>query len=314
MEKLDGTAEEVARMGLILRSYRSHPEHCVNALDRRAILCSLQDDGRLEKAGIDPDVLAALVRASSRYIGKKYAWQIEVIRPERYFLLATDPDDRGGFHAKKPGGYRHLYDAGYTNQLNPAFGLSPAQHALELARCYIHDSLHAATFRSYRIDRRCQSGDRIYREKYGFNLRNADGVSFSSPKAGHGEPLVINLNVLMDGIVDILASEALHHSVALLDWTRRIGDHPIVRECVEHAPVPTAGADIFHADVMEPVKRFLEYWKRVDLIPCAVYAMKRGSLTSLKRAFELKVLKKGEFVSLFKQKAFNRNIGRITAD
>ncbi len=261
-------------------------------------------------------MFTSLVMSSIHLLERGRGWRVEPIAPDRYYFLDLEPGDQGGFYSRRPGGYRHLYDAGYVPCLNPDLGLTPRQASLEYARCYLHDSLHRSTFRSYRKDRRCTEEVKIYREKYGFNLRNADGVSYSSP-AMSLERGLINLNVLMDGVVTTLVSEALRESVRLSENDEEFSAHPLTKECLVNEYVAGSNGKKFHAEVVEPTKKFMEYWQRVGPLPSsrlighAVYSMRHGSHRVFKQVFDRMINPtRGGFTKLFKQKSFNRGVGR----
>lgn len=316
MEKLDGTREEIDQIRQVLDIYRSNPQRCIDTGDDRKIVCSLKDSAFQEKVQADPALFTSLVMSSIHLLKRDRGWRVEPIAPDRYYFLDLEPGDQGGIYSRRPGGYRHLYDAGYTPCLNPGLGLTPRQASLEYARCYLHDSLHRSTFRSYRKDRRCVGEVKIYREKYGFNLRNADGVSYSSPtKPPEGG--FINLNLLMDGIVTLLVSEALRESVKLSQSYEEFAVHPLTKECLANDYIAGSNSQKFHSEVVGPTRQFLEYWYRVGSVPPsrlvgrAVYAMKRGSHRAFKEAFGSIIERTGSsFAKLFRQKSFDRGIGR----
>lgn len=76
---------------------------------------------------------------------------------------------------------------------------------LELLRSYLHDSIHFNSFREYRLkdvkEHELLSCDNIHRIKYGFNVRNESGISFSNIDKP-GTKSTRNLGVIMEGITD----------------------------------------------------------------------------------------------------------------
>lgn len=123
-------------------------------------------------------------------------------------VRTTRPDGFGGFHHPDQG-YRHLQMGAivtrYGNLTDPAMAV-PHLVALDLLRAYAHDCLHYGSHREYRL----QNG-KLVRTRYGFNLRDEAGHSYSAPDP-EGASTTRNLGIIMEGATDREASAIARHA------------------------------------------------------------------------------------------------------
>jgi len=138
----------------------------------------------------------------------------------------------------------------------------------ELIRNYMHDSIHAASFRSF-AKGHSQTGD-IFRYQYGFNFRRADGISYSLPQltAEHA-PYAINLNVLMDGLAIISVGEAIAelYKNQLREESTTELEIRLVTDIIDPAGAgsePLAYGNKFNQAVARSTREFVKYWSFGD--------------------------------------------------
>jgi hypothetical protein len=185
--------------------------------------------------------------------------------------------------------------------------ISEEEMILEIARCYLHDQLHLSTYRAWRrmtkVTTEKEEPPRIYRAQYGFNFRNEDGVSYSSPSQGDQVPHSINLNLLMDGLVVLCVQEALR------SWISHRGaltSTVLTREILEEDPqvFPSESSRIFHKAITKKTLDFTRFWGSDEVMSVLVSAMLSGNLGQARRFFQNKTSDEHAWEKLFKQSAF----------
>jgi hypothetical protein len=178
---------------------------------------------------------------------------VEAIPPDRYVLYDPEGNDGLGFHSRFATGFRYLDLVGHAVLMRPP-ALSPELCAADAIRSYIHDSLHNATFRSFRIG----SSGEVYREQYGVNFRREDGISYSAPTLSGTRG--INLNLLMDGVVTLKTAEAFTEGMlARFLVPRKPADEAMAADitCRRDGLPKDNPAAAFHELVVVPTRRFL---------------------------------------------------------
>lgn len=134
--------------------------------------------------GIDWKLFDAVVKEAEKYF-KDIDENFSLMPRDRYLIALPREDSVGGFYGRPAGGYYYFNDLGFGTTLNENSAPNKTLRTLDLARSYLHDSLHASTFRTFRVD---QETGMIFRHQYGINFRNANRVSYSAPNANESSP------------------------------------------------------------------------------------------------------------------------------
>ncbi|WP_423735807.1 hypothetical protein [Chitinophaga caseinilytica] len=210
---------------------------------------------------------------------------------DRYFVgVDSREGDMGGFHGKIAGGFFFIENRALAIMLNSRFIDNPLLRQLELLKSYIHDSIHYSTFR--RISAVPPAMDvpfPVYRQQYGINFKNPDGTAYSTVSATRRAPLSINLNLLMDGVTDLIASAMVKelsnsNSFALQPGLAQEVFHDITGATVNFDHYERARD--FHQTVLTPTRRFLEFWDKDNtLVPLLLDGMLTGDLQRLQSFF-----------------------------
>ncbi len=236
--------------------------------------------------------------------------RFNLINPKRYYVCENDDaTDIGGFHGKKKGGYLYIHNIGISHLLRRAEIHNYDIITLELARNYIHDSIHASTFRSIRTMPVANFTEyKVYREQYGINFRKPDGTSFSSVEATKKSPLSINLNLLMDGVVDHFAEIVVKEqsSSKKIVGTTELESTIInqlfglgFEETIYSQPIK------FLNEVIRPTKLFIDYWDtNQTLFELILRAMFSGDISGVKQFFAGKLNNKDAWDIIFKRPNF----------
>jgi len=262
---------------------------------------------------IDIGLFNKLVDSSINDLKKRYGIEIEKIDLERCYV--AEPEDEtiiGGFHDLKSLGYQYWYEASFTMIFNSKL-VSKEIRTLELVRNYLHDCLHHSTFRSFKRAFRMPAETNkakhrvpeIYREQYGINLRNQDGLSYSAPDLTKLSPQAINLNLLMDGVIIIVTSEV----------AKRLGSeitpkNEIEQELLNEILLAPFNNEIlqrhfkFYKNVTEPTQKFIAHWGGDELIKLVLQAMYTGDLKKIKKFFDDKTGKSNSWEGMFMQSDF----------
>jgi len=145
----------------------------------------------------------------------------------------------------------------------------------------------------------------VYREQYGINFRNKDGVSYSSTELTACSPEAINLNLLMDGVVVLAVSEALREIVRKANCDNELEQmiqREIMLESFDANLLPRAHR--FVMQVTEPSRKFVEYWGKGEFMSLVLQAMMTGDLTAIKHFFEERTGIENAWEKLFRQPDF----------
>jgi|GEM_PF-6845957 len=274
---------------------------------------SLADTNRLATY-IDTCKFQSFACRAIAWIEERYGIKIEAVRPERYYTAQPPGSDEvGGFHDRRSLGYQYWYQASFVVMLGRM--VSKELRTLELLRDFIHDCLHHSTFRSFRRTVRIPAkspGDakhrvpEVYREQYGINFRNEDGLSYSSPELTALSPETINLNLLMDGVIVLVTVAALQVEVGDIECGSTL-ESEIKKEIFLE---PFSGtlqerAHDFLDLVTVPSKIFIEHWGGDYFTTLALRAMMSGDLTDLRRFFDEQTGIENAWERLFKRSEFS---------
>lgn len=282
---------------------------------------------------IDPLLFMQIINEAETYFGAISPDYIH-LPVDRYFVRIPDPDDRGGFHGQKkynklnPGGYWCLDDYGFGTLLNPDVVPDIKLRTYELARNYLHDSMHASTFRSFRAS---EDGS-VYRFQYGVNFRDEQGHGYSPTKASL-EKGTVNLNIMMEGLIQKLIGEFMTEHAGkngvdyndpedfnLTDIERLLWDDIVLsREDFSDA----SDINTFHKYVMKPTLNMLRKWDPDDagleedptpLKERLFHAMMSGDMRGVHRFFDIKLYGEDKdglaWENLFRQKSFDADMSR----
>ena len=236
--------------------------------------------------------------------------RFDFIDTKRYYICENnDPGDIGGFHGQRKGGYLYIHNIGMSHLLRRSEIHNYDIITLELAKNYIHDSIHASTFRSIRTMPAANFTEyKVYREQYGINFRKPDGTSFSSVEATKKSPLSINLNLLMDGVADHFAEKAVKEQSSKINivgttelestilnqlfglgFEEKLYPHPIR----------------FLSEVIRPTKLFIDYWDtNQTLLELILRAMFSGDISGVKQFFAGKLNNKDAWDIIFRRPNF----------
>lgn len=148
---------------------------------------SLADNDRIS-AVVDVDRFWEVSQRVITGLKEHYGVGIDLVRPERYYTaLPPEVGAVGGFHDHRSLGYQYWYHASFVVMLGGM--ISKELRTIELLRNFTHDCLHHSTCRSFRRAIRIPAKSpgeakhrvpEVYREQYGINFRNQDGLSYSS--------------------------------------------------------------------------------------------------------------------------------------
>ena len=243
---------------------------------------------------IDPEFFLYLVNLADAGIRSEYSKEFELVPPERYFVGTVSGADWGGFHSDKGVGYQNLFRAGFGVLLNSDIFPDRRLRTLELARNYLHDSIHHSTFCSFRrlvrLPYRQSDAKRlmpeVYRYQYGISFRNALGVSYSSPKATYRVPSAINLNLLMDGVgVDAVAALLNRSNASDIIRLKTDADYQVFNEVTMQikADRPSKWGEGFYFEVVTPARAFVDHWGADGFRKLVLRAMFEGDLVPLKK-------------------------------
>ncbi len=155
----------------------------------------------------------------------------QIFEPTRVWVGMAAPRDAGwfgGFHHIDQG-YRYLQQLALTSlsgMLTP-YAVPETLRTLELLRAYIHDTIHAATYRLFcPVPSGASSDLSFYRLQYGMNFRRWYGQSYSE-KDNVRSSTTRNLGTIMEAATDRFAQECV------LALAQQIGYHPPVDSLVE---------------------------------------------------------------------------------
>lgn len=249
----------------------------------------------LEASGgdtFDFEFFEELVRYATKCMHDEYSQEFELIPASRYFIGEVGGEDWGGFHSEKAVGYHHVFRSGFAVSLNCEKFPNPKLRTLELARNYLHDSIHHSTFCSFRrliraplrrMDTKRVMPE-VYRMQYGINFRNVSGISYSSPKATHRVPAAINLNLLMDGVgVDAISVILNRTNAADVVSLPSAEAEQVFNEVLLQVKQdePSKWGEDFYFEVIAPSRMFVEHWGSDGFRKLILRAMLEGDLAPL---------------------------------
>ena len=237
-----------------------------------------------------------IVDGCSIELQKRYGVQLTLLQPQRcYVAVPQEQEATGGFHDIRSLGYQYWYQASFAMMLSDKI-ISRELRTIELARNYLHDCFHHSTFRSFRRALRIPASSssiakhrvpEIYREQYGINFRNQEGLSYSSPELTKGSPKTINLNLLMDGVIVLVSFELLStvvgNFVCKNDVEENVRREIFLESSFNQILLPRAYQ--FHTSITMPSKKFIAYWGGENFITLVLKAMISGELEEVKSFF-----------------------------
>lgn len=310
-ERYIGTAEDQRYIRTYLENIRS-----IDPLEIATIANPVNLSDSSIQDMVDIGLFWDIVERCTEECFKQYGVQLHHIERSRYYI-AEPPEktELGGFYDKRCFGYQYWYHAAFSVALNKAV-FSKEVSSVELARGFLHDCFHHSTFRSFRRARRVpatsiEAGKRrvpeIYREQYGVNFRNQDGLSYSSPELTAESPQAINLNVLMDGAIVLTVAEAIKQVIkGHPPVTGKLEDEIMKEVFLEPFDiVALPRAHKFFRAVTEPSRLFIEHWGGKDFVTRLLQSMTSGELEELKNFFGNKACSPTAWENTFKRSEFN---------
>ena len=274
------------------------------------------DQARENRSLIDWQLFDEIINAGNDRF-QKISDQYVPIPESRYMVIRPleGSQNVGGFYGepigglKTAGGYYGNQDVGFATILNPEIIRDRTLRTVELARDYLHDCLHAATFRTYRV---APESDTVYRHQYGVNFRTADGVGYSAAKLTEQSPHGINLNTWMDAAITLSVADFLkdNYSQKLDLHTADPRAKAIAQEILgldfEPGILPTF-ADQFISDALAPTLTFEKFWDRDTpgkMRETLLHAMISGEVSPIKAHFAYITGQPDAWERIFKQKAY----------
>lgn len=233
---------------------------------------------------------------------------LRLLPPQREIIGVPDPssEDPGGFHSRHGQGYQDMHLYAFAMLLSPRYTASPRLNTLEVARNYIHDSIHYSQFRVYRRVPPHVTNQRfaIWRAQSGVSFRHPNGISYSARGITQQGPQRINLSLLQDGVTVLLTARALAPLVDQeLAQARNDFEHQALTDIAARYELLEDGpARRFHHQVTKPSVAFLRYWAGADWQRCmlrVLAAMLSGRLTEVMPVFEPDRASRGRFKRLF---------------
>jgi hypothetical protein len=306
-EQYRGTADDVAFIKNYLATARASDERSYLGVLRNVPLARVLADSS-GHGMVDVTAFRDVCGYASAALRCR-AHEFILLDENRFFVGVREPSDRrpGGFHDPDARGFQYIHNAGRvvapTAIQMPHLGI----RTLEIVRCYLHDSIHAASFRTFRRVPEGVSGRfPIYREQYGFNFRRPSGISYSHPRLTDQVPHAINLNVLMDGLNAIIVSELLRPWVGAFV---RAEVSPLEAEALAEIVgqrVAHRRGSWFFESVVRPTRRFLIYWGEEPLKQLLFAAMMSGKMANLCAYFDSALGARGAWKRLFMSRRWKR--------
>ena len=254
----------------------------------------------------NPSLFYEIIDSTSSKI-KAYDSKFQTLPYDRYVIgeVNTQLDkDTGGFNSRYARGFKYFANCGFAVVLSERYTTNSEAVTLELARSYLHDCIHSASFRTIRVlPEGSKSKFPVYREQYGINFRRANGTSYSALYSHEESPQRINLGVLMDGITVMMTAEHLTpyttqlKSAELNDFERMIVSD--IELDLDSLPDAYRGKG-FHNNVTVPSQLFIEQRGGYELYKHLVRAMLTGRMKDV-----VKYLGGGKFwKQLFKSESY----------
>jgi hypothetical protein len=212
------------------------------------------------------------------------------LRWQSYLVAdAVESSGLGGFHGRCGVGFQYESNFGFSELLNRAWVPDSRIRALELARNYVHDSIHAATFRSFGW-----FDGAPFRYQYGINFRLPNGLSYSGTQQNPDLRFVINLNTLMDGVVASITAEAMRCIDAEVSVVDGISRSVVEDIRGESARAENVAMRAFADAVIVPTTDFLSYWGGETCRDAIGRAMISGVLSPLRNYIEARCAEKAD--------------------
>lgn len=304
-ERYRGSKRDITLIRRYLRTVRSeYPSEL-----RTTPTCFRLSEGEGSKLVqvIDCGLFWVLAKKCVKYL-RSYSAFFRFMEAERCYFIPVNRTELGGFYCAKSIGYRYFPHISISELMNPALVPNKLLRTCDALRCYLHDSIHADTYRSFRVvPPYYRGGFPIYREQYGVNFRRYDGLSYSDRALTKLSPETINLNTLMDGLNAILVARAIAHATKNIDLAGLTPlENAILQELIgatfdEHIyPQPLE----YWREVQEPVRIFLAKWGGEEFEMLIFQAMMTGRLAHVKRYFAHKRKLKDAWVKIFKRSDF----------
>jgi hypothetical protein len=291
MEILRGTRNQIVKIEEYLSEMRREDPAGLFSKKTRNTRFDLWLRTQSSHSLFDLDLFKAITNSALDNI-RIYDPEFELLPLERFYVGqvdATSDTDIGGFHSKYSRGFKYLANFGFAVLLSEHYTSNSKIIALELARSYLHDCIHASTFRTIRLVPHGVSAKfPVYREQYGFNFRKPSGISYSNPHNPEDLPRTINLNLLMDGVTVIMTAIELRpfrnqvEEMGLNDFERDIlADINLDIDLLSDS----YRGNGFHQQVTIPSERFIHHWGGDVLYNLLVASMLTGKLKSLTTYF-----------------------------
>lgn len=287
-----GAATDIARIAGILKEHRRQPlsPEYMHAHLRRvkakddlpAISTRLLSDFMENRttANFDYAFFEHAIEHASCRVRELYP-EFSPLPTDAYVVAEAVGNGLGGFHGQYGIGFQYESNFGFSELLNPSLVQDDKVRAIELARNYMHDSFHAASYRTFGY-----AEDALFRYQYGINFRLPSGISYSGTRHAPECTFVINLNTLMDGITTMVAADAVQGIVgdvtACDDLTR-----DVVQEIRgEYAGIADHAMARFANEVVAPAAAFVSYWGGESFRHAIGRAMLSGNIAPVKRHIE----------------------------
>lgn len=224
---------------------------------------------------------------------------------ERYLISMPRSENIGGFYGRPVGGYYYFNDIAFSTLLSEHSTSNDVLRTFEFARNYIHDNMHACTFKTFRLD---PNTGLIFRHQYGLNFRNSNRISYSAPNLNEKSPDAINLNTWMDALVHLQANSFLKQNFAKVfdDYHFSAFEREVYNEIFDMTFDDRIFQEPlnFYNEVIFPAKNFIEKWGKEFLFDETLKCMISGDLTPLKNYFDIKFKEENSWEKLFKQSAY----------
>ncbi len=265
---------------------------------------------------IDLNQFWGIVSQSLDECEKRYGIRLNLLKPERYYTSQpVEDNDIGGFYSPHSLGYQYWYHGAFVIMLSNKVA-SRKLRTLEFARDFLHDCFHFSTFVSFRRVLRTPAKSpadakhcvpEVYREQYGINFRNEEGLSYSAKTLTAYSPETINLNLLMDGVIVLTVAELMRQTSGDVAKNMNALEEEIRKEIFlepfDIAMFPRAHG--FHNAVTDPSRIFVEHWGGMNLVTLVLQAMMNGNLQPLKDFFEKKVGTSNAWEKKFRRSGFS---------
>lgn len=267
---------------------------------------STLDEYLLRNSGISRELFFSCLEFMLHFLQENMAPNFEFLPLSRWGVTTDASDEVGGFHSPNSAGYLDYYFFGLGAE--PKRQKYAEDLTWELLRSFIHDSIHANCYRSYRMPKSINKNPteakyflpKVYRYQYGINYRMQNGTSFS--KADNADGRILNLNLIMDGFGAFLQSSGMRRFAE--------GNGVVIDEKWElHRdifgyPANDDLANNFHKIVVSRFLTFREKWRLTKKNDLLGRAMVSGRLEDLSGHLDGVVQTKDVLGNWFRQPSF----------